>query len=181
MARSDEEQIRELIGAYAERLDAGDLDGVAALFEHGVFRSARGGEPLVGRDAVRRQYDPVILYPDDRYPNDRYPNDRSPDDRYPNDGRTGDRRTGDRHATPRTMHVLGNIEVVIDRPGPTATATARCTFTVLQAASPGELGAVLSGRYHDRFELVDGSWRFVERVVHPDLLGDLSRHMGRPA
>ena len=156
MDRSDEHQIRALIGAYAERLDAGDLDGVAALFEHGVFRSARGGEPLVGRDAVRRQYDQVILYPDDGYP-------------------------GDRHATPRTKHVLGNIEVVIDPPDPTATATARCTFTVLQAVSPGELGAVLSGRYHDRFEFVDGSWRFVERVVHPDLLGDLSRHMGRPA
>ena len=59
-----EEAIRALIGAYAERLDAGDLDGAAALFEHGGFRSARGGPALTGAPAVRRMYDPVILYDD---------------------------------------------------------------------------------------------------------------------
>ncbi len=142
----DEEQIRALICAYAERLDAGDLDGVAALFEHGVFRSARDGTPLVGRDAVRGQYEPVILYPN-----------------------------AESGSSPRTRHALGNI--VVDLSG--ATARARCTFTVLQAIAPGPLGAVLSGRYEDRFERVDGAWRFAERVVHPDLLGDLSQHMGR--
>ncbi len=149
--RDHEEQIRALIGAYAERLDAGDLDGVAALFEHGVFRSARGGEPLVGRDAVRCQYEPVILYPDTACP---------------------DPVLG---STPRTKHVLGNIEVDVDG----STATARCIFTVLQAVDAGPLQAVLAGRYEDRFEQVDGTWRFTERVVHPDLLGDLSKHMAR--
>lgn len=146
MARADEEEIRALIGAYAERLDAGDLDGVAELFEHGVFRSARGGEPLVGRDAVRRQYEPVILYPDD-----------------------------EGGSAPRTKHVLGNIVVEIG----STTATARCTFTVLQSVVSGSLQAVLAGRYEDSFEQVDGAWRFTERVVHPDLLGDLSGHMAR--
>lgn len=139
-----EEAIRALICAYAERLDAGDLDGVAALFAHGTFRSARGGEPLVGRDAVRRQYDPVILYDD---------------------------------GTPRTKHVLGNIEIDCDLV--TDTATARCTFTVLQAAPGAVLGPVLAGRYHDRFARVAGEWQLTERTVHPDLLGDLSRHMHR--
>lgn len=146
VADADEEQIRALICAYAERLDSGDLDGVAALFEHGVFRSGRGGHPLAGRDAVRRQYEPVILYPD-----------------------------GDRGPTPRTKHVLGNIVVDVHGDG----ATGRCTFTVLQQVDDGPLRAVLGGRYHDRFERVDGRWRFTERVVHPDLLGDLSQHMGR--
>jgi 3-phenylpropionate/cinnamic acid dioxygenase small subunit len=141
--RDAPEQVRALVGAYAERLDAGDLDGVAALFEHGTFRSARGGEPLVGRDAVRRQYEPVILYED---------------------------------GTPRTKHVLGNIEVLVDHGA--GAATARCTFTVLQAVDEARLGPVLVGRYHDRFERVAGEWRFTERTVHPDLLGDLSRHMG---
>ena len=138
-----EEQIRALVVAYAERLDAGDLDGVAVLFEHGAFRSARGGEPRVGHTAVRRMYDPVILYDD---------------------------------GTPRTKHVLGNIQVDIDDVA--ATARARCTFTVLQAAPGLSLAPVLAGRYHDRFEHRDGAWRFVERIVHPDLLGDLSHHMG---
>ncbi|HEU5302951.1 MAG TPA: nuclear transport factor 2 family protein [Acidimicrobiia bacterium] len=144
MDRRDEEEIRALIGAYAERLDSGDLDGVAALFEHGVFRSARGGDPLVGRDAVRRQYEPVILYPDD-----------------------------EGGSTPRTKHVLGNIAVEVHGAG----ATGRCTFTVLQQVADGPLRAVLGGRYHDRFARVDGRWRFAERTVHPDLLGDLSHHM----
>ena len=130
-----------LIVAYAECLDGGDLDGVAELFEHGTFRSAGGGEPLVGRNAVRRQYEPVLLYDD---------------------------------ATPRTKHVLGNIEVTVDA----GTASSRCTFTVLQQAPTQQLQAVLAGRYHDRFEQGADGWRFVERVVHPDLLGDLSRHMG---
>ena len=142
----DAEQIRTLIGAYAERLDAGDLDGVAALFEHGVFRSVRGGDPLVGREAVRGQYEPVVLYPDDQF-----------------------------GASPRTKHVLGNIEVEVDG----SAATARCTFTVLQAVAAGSLHAVLAGRYEDRFERVEGTWRFTERIVHPDLLGDLSGHMAR--
>lgn len=125
-------------------MDAGNFDGVADLFADGVFRSARGGTPLVGRDAVRRQYEPVLLY---------------------------------EGGLPRAMHVLGNIEVQLDAGGDTATA--RCTFTVLQAVTAGSLAPVLAGRYHDRFRCVDGAWRFAERVVYPDLLGDLSGHMGR--
>jgi hypothetical protein len=132
-----------LVIAYAERLDAGDLDGVAELFGHGTFRSARGDEPLVGRNAVRRQYDPVLLFDD---------------------------------GTPRTKHVLGNVEVTVDAGA--GTASARCTFTVLQQPPIQPLRVVLAGRYHDRFEHGADGWRFVERVVHPDLLGDLSRHMG---
>jgi ketosteroid isomerase-like protein len=58
------EVVRALVVAYAERLDAGDLDGVAALFEHAVVRAARTGTELVGRDAVRGMYDPVIRYDD---------------------------------------------------------------------------------------------------------------------
>jgi 3-phenylpropionate/cinnamic acid dioxygenase small subunit len=80
---------------------------------------------------------------------------------------------------PRTMHVLGNIEVELDAGGDTATA--RCTFTVLQTVTAGTLGPVLAGRYHDCFERVDGAWRLSERTVYPDLLGDLSGHMGRRA
>jgi 3-phenylpropionate/cinnamic acid dioxygenase small subunit len=140
--RDDTEQIRALVCAYAERLDAGDLDGVAALFTHGRFRSVQRSAPLVGRDAVRSVYEPVRLYDD---------------------------------GTPRTKHVLGDIEV---QHGPERDeATARCTFVVMQAAPGGPLQAVLSGRYHDRFARLDDAWSFAERVVHPDLVGNLSGHM----
>lgn len=50
-----------LVYAYAERLDAGDLDGVAELFAAASWRSDRGTERR-GAAEVRRAYDPVILY-----------------------------------------------------------------------------------------------------------------------
>jgi len=48
---ADEVAIRGLLVAYCERLDAGDFDGVAALFVRGEFRSPAGTH-LVGPDAV---------------------------------------------------------------------------------------------------------------------------------
>jgi 3-phenylpropionate/cinnamic acid dioxygenase small subunit len=58
-----ETEIRALLNAYCERLDAGDFDGVAELFRDGAFRSPRGTN-LVGAEAVRSQYDPLIVYDD---------------------------------------------------------------------------------------------------------------------
>lgn len=58
----DNEHIRTLIHRYAELLDDGDLDGVAALFARATFRSTRTGEVRRGVDQVRRVYDDVILY-----------------------------------------------------------------------------------------------------------------------
>ncbi len=130
--------------AYAERLDAGDLVGVAALFAHGTFRNARGGPPRTGAAAVRKMYEPVRIFGD---------------------------------GTPRTKHVLGNIMVDVDEEA--GVATASCTFVVLQQNESAPLRAVLAGVYEDNLERVDGVWRFTERVVHPDLQGDLSDHMGR--
>lgn len=130
--------------AYAERLDAGDFDGVADLFEHAVVRGSRTGSELTGRDAVRGMYDPLIRYED---------------------------------GTPRTKHVLSNLEVRVDEPA--GRATSHCVFTVWQAAPGQPLRPGLTGRYDDAFTRVGGQWRFTERVIHADLLGDLSRHMRR--
>jgi ketosteroid isomerase-like protein len=140
----DVEAIRALIVAYADRLDAGDFDGVAALFEHATFSSARGGE-RTGREEVRRVYESVVVYED---------------------------------GTPRTKHVLGNVEIAVDADG--ASAHSRCTFAVMQSSSAGSIAVVLTGRYHDAFARVGDEWRFSARTVHPDLIGDLSAHMGAP-
>ena len=60
---SDRVEIQSLIHAYAERLDAGDLDRVAALFEHGSWGSPNRDEPIRGAAAIKaRNYDPVIIY-----------------------------------------------------------------------------------------------------------------------
>jgi len=74
--------------------------------------------------------------------------------------------------TPRTLHQITNVSVQIDG----ATARARSCFTVLQVTGQG-LHPILAGEYHDRFECVDGEWRFTERIFDPRLFGDLSRHM----
>jgi 3-phenylpropionate/cinnamic acid dioxygenase small subunit len=59
---SDVEAIGALVMAYAARLDAGDLDGVTALFAHATWRSAARPGGLRGSEAVRRAYDVVRLY-----------------------------------------------------------------------------------------------------------------------
>jgi len=55
MGRSDRE-IENLIYAYAERIDAGDLAAVAELFRHGRIEPAPG-VIVEGADEVRRLYD----------------------------------------------------------------------------------------------------------------------------
>jgi 3-phenylpropionate/cinnamic acid dioxygenase small subunit len=48
--------LARLLFTYAERLDAGDLDGVAALFEHATFRSAGNAMVLSGSAEVRAAF-----------------------------------------------------------------------------------------------------------------------------
>ena len=137
---SDVEAITALIMTYAERVDAGDLDGVAALFAHATWRSPARPEPLHGTAAVRRLYDAIILY----------------------DG------------SPCTRHVVTNLVVELrgaDR------AQARSYFTVFQARPDFPLQPIIAGRYHDAFACVDGAWRFADRLILSDLIGDLSRHL----
>jgi 3-phenylpropionate/cinnamic acid dioxygenase small subunit len=78
--------------------------------------------------------------------------------------------------TPRTRHVVTNpiIEVV----GDGRTATCRSVYTVFQQVGDRPLAAIVSGRYHDEFALVDGAWRFTRRDYSlVDLVGDVSAHL----
>jgi 3-phenylpropionate/cinnamic acid dioxygenase small subunit len=87
---------------------------------------------------------------------------------------SGTRRHAD--GTPRTKHVTTNLVVEVDEA--TGTATARSYYTVLQAV-PGELALqpIVAGRYRDRFERVDGHWRFAGRHMVVDLVGELGHHL----
>jgi ketosteroid isomerase-like protein len=60
----DSGAITALIHEYAFRLDAGDLDGVAALFADAELRSTRHDRVLRGATEARTLYDPVIIYDD---------------------------------------------------------------------------------------------------------------------
>lgn len=59
---ADRAEIVALVHEYARRLDDGDLDGVAALFEHATWRSDTTGQELRGVEEVRPVYDRVVLY-----------------------------------------------------------------------------------------------------------------------
>jgi 3-phenylpropionate/cinnamic acid dioxygenase small subunit len=141
---SARDEIAALVYGYAERIDAGDLEGVAALFADATYGAAGGPErqgAAAVLDAIRRV---VILH----------------------DG------------VPRTRHVVTNLVVEVDEGA--GTAAARSYFTVLQATRTLPLQPILAGRYHDRFRYAGGIWRFAERRIHVDLVGDVSQHM-RPA
>lgn len=61
---SDLAEITALVHAYARRLDSGDFDGVAALFQRAVWRSPDRVEVLEGSVAIRPMYDGIHVYED---------------------------------------------------------------------------------------------------------------------
>ena len=75
--------------------------------------------------------------------------------------------------TLRTKHVITNV--IIELQG--EAATSRCYCTVFQGTDAFPLQPIAAGRYFDRFEKIDGAWRFAERVFVSHLLGDLSAHV----
>ncbi|MER8186866.1 nuclear transport factor 2 family protein [Kitasatospora sp. NPDC094015] len=81
--------------------------------------------------------------------------------------------------TPRTQHVTTNLAVEVDEDA--GTAVSRSYVTVLQALPGFPLQTIAASRYRDRFERHDGQWSFAERQVRIALVGDVSRHLHRPA
>jgi SnoaL-like domain len=81
--------------------------------------------------------------------------------------------------TPKTKHVTTNVAIEVDEAAGTAVSSSY--FTAHQALPDLALQPIVSGRYQDRFERHDGQWRFAERRVRTDLLGDVSRHLRHAA
>jgi hypothetical protein len=138
--------IANLIFSYAERIDAGDYEGVAELFRYGEITAEGNDQRYRGVDQVRQMYVGWTK----RY----------------EDG------------TPRTKHVTTNL--IIEADDESGAARGRSYFTVLQQTAALPLQPIIAGRYHDRFERVDGVWRFTQRHMMTDLIGDLSQHLLRP-
>ncbi len=142
--------IKNLIYRYADLIDSGDLDAVAAMFSHGrVLAAGADGQDseVVGAEAVNAMYRSFTRIYED-------------------------------NGTPHTRHVTTNVMVEVDDNG--QLASARSSAVVFQALDDFPLQPVIAVRYHDRFEKADGQWRFVERRILSDLFGDLSRHLLRP-
>ncbi|CAM4262114.1 hypothetical protein MB901379_00242 [Mycobacterium basiliense] len=78
--------------------------------------------------------------------------------------------------TPRTKHVVSNP--IIDIDAHAETAHCRSYYTVLQQTDDFPLQTIVTGRYVDRFDCVDGNWRFSYRdLTLIDMVGDVSRHL----
>ena len=88
-------EIENLLYTYAERIDAGDLDGVAALFAHGRIAGMENGPPetvFEGTTRVRQMYDMATRLYDD--------------------------------GTPKTKHLTSNVQIYVDEDAGTARGSA---------------------------------------------------------
>jgi len=75
--------------------------------------------------------------------------------------------------TPRTRHFLANV---IIRPEGDERAVVSSYVMVFQQTDALPLQPVIGGDYRDVVEKVDGVWRFVERRMGNDLVGNLTCH-----
>ncbi|MEO8605945.1 MAG: nuclear transport factor 2 family protein [bacterium] len=80
---------------------------------------------------------------------------------------------------PCTQHVITNLLIEFAADG--QQASSRCAFSVLQARPELPLQVILAGRYVDRFARDGGGWRFDDRLIRVDLVGDLRWHYRRTA
>lgn len=88
-------EIENLVYRYAERIDAGDFDGVAELFAHGRICGMEDGPPesiFDGAARVRRMYETAVRRYDD--------------------------------GTPKTKHFTSNVQVYVDEGSQTASGSA---------------------------------------------------------
>ena len=139
-------EIENLLHTYAERIDAGDLEGVADLFAHGRIAASPEATPeqtFDGRDRVLALYrGSTRIYED---------------------------------GSPHTRHVTTNSIIEVDEG--TDAGSARSYYTVFQQVDDLPLQPIISGRYHDTFQRIEGRWWFDTRIMLVNLVGDLSRHL----
>jgi SnoaL-like protein len=76
---------------------------------------------------------------------------------------------------PGTKHLVTNLIIEVD--SNRESATARSSYLAVQGRPDLPLQPILAGRWHDTFENVEDRWQFVDRVIHNDLIGDVSCHL----
>lgn len=150
--------IENLLCAYADKLDAGDVAGVAALFQRGSIRINGMSVVHEGEDAVRQMFLRFTCF-------------------YDRHMQLVDPVTV--KAKPWTRHLSSNVhfDSLSD-----AQAVVWSSFTVMQGFPGEKLVPIVLGRYCDSLACDDaGVWFFVERLEFIDLVGDVSRHLkGNP-
>jgi hypothetical protein len=75
--------------------------------------------------------------------------------------------------TPRTRHFISNV---IIRPTEATRAIVSSYVMVFQQTDAAPLQPIIGGDYRDLVEKADGRWRFSERRMGNDLIGNLTCH-----
>jgi ketosteroid isomerase-like protein len=71
---------------------------------------------------------------------------------------------------PHIHNVVTNLMIDVDDDA--GAAMAQSYFTVVRSGATQVLQVSIAGRYDDRFERVDGTWRFARRHIIIDLMGN---------
>ncbi len=77
--------------------------------------------------------------------------------------------------TLRTRHLTANVQVDVEEAA--GTATARSSFVVFQQTATLPLQPIVTGRYRDRFSRAGRGWRFAQRHIIVDQVGNVSEHL----
>ncbi len=78
--------------------------------------------------------------------------------------------------TPKTKHVCTNAVINIDEDNDAADS--KSYYVVYQQTDTLPLQPIAAGRYYDKFERVDGAWRFCERNYSLlDHVGNMEEHV----
>lgn len=140
-------EIKNLLYQYADYLDSGDITSVAGMFAHAKMI----GVSSDGGETVTQGVEAVkAMY-------------------------SSFTRVYEDNGTPHTQHVTTNAIVKVDESG--LEASCKSYAVVFQSVDDFPMQPIIGVRYYDRFEKVDGQWRFSERKIDSRLFGDLSRHL----
>jgi 3-phenylpropionate/cinnamic acid dioxygenase small subunit len=144
--------IENLLYTYAERIDAGDFEGVAALFEGAVITVEGSEDETRGREAVQRLYETTTrIYQDDGTPKTRHITSNAIVE------------IDEEAGSARCRSVFTVLQCTPDLPlQPIISGRYHDTF-VREGVREGVRGG--------------HAWRFASRHMLLDLFGDLSQHL----
>jgi hypothetical protein len=151
-------KIECLLCSYADALDAGQVEKVAALFRRGQIRIHGMSAVHAGERAVQDMFLRFTCF-------------------YDRQMQLADPTQV--QARPWTRHLSSNLH--FDALGQDE-AVVWSSFTVLQGFPGEDMKPIVSGRYCDTVKKDEaGEWYFTDRLEFIDLVGDVSRHLkGNP-
>ena len=148
------EQIENIVYAYAEALDSGDLEKFANIFESGSLVIHPSGVIITGKNANFQAVKNVVIYYDEK-------------------GNGVDEWMPNKQYTPRTHHITSNLRFAFD--DTLQHASVYSYMTVCQTIN--EPKVIANGHYHDVFKCQNDKWYLSERNAFLTYLGDTSYHL----